>query len=214
MSTVVNILIFFFMFLLFCLFVLLWDRYEPSEMLLNVYETVYRIRSTLLAHKNSPRTSQVQTAPKQVPLLQSLLLFLVLLATILRKDTIGLKQKQEYSARFLICRPFYLPKVLTQTGRSQVPQWSRLKRIMSSSQEVTAAGRCRCHRHLQQTTTRKRLQRRTHLAIVVCTCQVRNVCLFFYPSFSNIIFCVLKLIGCKTQTNSTNTLMLLYLNNP
>lgn len=50
-------------------------RYEPSEMLLNVYETVYKIRSTLLAHKNSPRTSQVQTAPKQVPLLQFLLLF-------------------------------------------------------------------------------------------------------------------------------------------
>lgn len=37
-------------------------------MLLNVYETVYKIRSTLLAHKNSPRTSQVQPAAKQVPL--------------------------------------------------------------------------------------------------------------------------------------------------
>ncbi|TKS84344.1 putative E3 ubiquitin-protein ligase HERC1 [Collichthys lucidus] len=41
------------------------DRYEPCEMLLNVYEMVYKIRSTLLAHKNSPRTSQVQTAAKQ-----------------------------------------------------------------------------------------------------------------------------------------------------
>ncbi|CAJ1070719.1 probable E3 ubiquitin-protein ligase HERC1 isoform X5 [Xyrichtys novacula] len=41
------------------------DRYEPSEMLLDLYETVYKIRSTLLAHKNSPRMSQVQTAAKQ-----------------------------------------------------------------------------------------------------------------------------------------------------
>ncbi|XP_042364651.1 probable E3 ubiquitin-protein ligase HERC1 isoform X4 [Plectropomus leopardus] len=41
------------------------DRYEPCEMLLDVYETVYKIRSTLLAHKNSPRMSQVQTAVKQ-----------------------------------------------------------------------------------------------------------------------------------------------------
>ncbi|XP_068430797.1 probable E3 ubiquitin-protein ligase HERC1 isoform X3 [Clinocottus analis] len=41
------------------------DRYEPCEMLLNVYETVYKIRSTLLAHKNSPRITQVQTAVKQ-----------------------------------------------------------------------------------------------------------------------------------------------------
>lgn len=49
-----------------------WDRYEPCEMLLDVYETVYKIRSTLLAHKNSPRTSQVQAAAKQVPLLKFL----------------------------------------------------------------------------------------------------------------------------------------------
>ena len=48
------------------------DRYEPCEMLLDVYETVYKIRSTLLAHKNSLRTSQVQAAAKQVPLLKFL----------------------------------------------------------------------------------------------------------------------------------------------
>ncbi|XP_040914288.1 probable E3 ubiquitin-protein ligase HERC1 isoform X4 [Toxotes jaculatrix] len=41
------------------------DRCEPCEMLLDVYETVYKIRSTLLAHKNSLRTSQVQPAAKQ-----------------------------------------------------------------------------------------------------------------------------------------------------
>ncbi|XP_034402246.1 probable E3 ubiquitin-protein ligase HERC1 isoform X2 [Cyclopterus lumpus] len=41
------------------------DRYEPCEMLLDVYETVYKIRSTLLANKNSPRITQVQTAVKQ-----------------------------------------------------------------------------------------------------------------------------------------------------
>ncbi|XP_034565879.1 probable E3 ubiquitin-protein ligase HERC1 isoform X2 [Notolabrus celidotus] len=41
------------------------DRYEPSETLLDLYETVYKIRSTLLAHKNSPRMSQVPTAAKQ-----------------------------------------------------------------------------------------------------------------------------------------------------
>ncbi|XP_047185393.1 probable E3 ubiquitin-protein ligase HERC1 isoform X3 [Scophthalmus maximus] len=41
------------------------DRYEPCEMLLDVYETVYKIRSTLLAHKNSLRKSQVQAAAKQ-----------------------------------------------------------------------------------------------------------------------------------------------------
>uniref|UniRef100_A0A8C4H0W8 HECT-type E3 ubiquitin transferase n=1 Tax=Dicentrarchus labrax TaxID=13489 RepID=A0A8C4H0W8_DICLA len=44
------------------------DRYEPCEMLLDVYEAVYKIRSTLLAHKNSPRTSQVQTTAKQLRL--------------------------------------------------------------------------------------------------------------------------------------------------
>ncbi|XP_033952277.1 probable E3 ubiquitin-protein ligase HERC1 isoform X3 [Pseudochaenichthys georgianus] len=41
------------------------DKYDPCEMLLNVYETVYKIRSSLLAHKNSPKMSQVQTAAKQ-----------------------------------------------------------------------------------------------------------------------------------------------------
>ncbi|XP_031715964.1 probable E3 ubiquitin-protein ligase HERC1 isoform X3 [Anarrhichthys ocellatus] len=41
------------------------DRYEPCEMLLDVYETVHQIRSALLAHKNSPRITQVQTAVKQ-----------------------------------------------------------------------------------------------------------------------------------------------------
>uniref|UniRef100_A0A7N6BG99 HECT-type E3 ubiquitin transferase n=1 Tax=Anabas testudineus TaxID=64144 RepID=A0A7N6BG99_ANATE len=41
------------------------DRYEPSEMLLDVYETVYKVRTTLLALKNSPRTSQVQPSAKQ-----------------------------------------------------------------------------------------------------------------------------------------------------
>ncbi|XP_026209979.1 probable E3 ubiquitin-protein ligase HERC1 isoform X1 [Anabas testudineus] len=39
--------------------------YEPSEMLLDVYETVYKVRTTLLALKNSPRTSQVQPSAKQ-----------------------------------------------------------------------------------------------------------------------------------------------------
>ncbi|KAM3600471.1 uncharacterized protein V6R79_024041 [Siganus canaliculatus] len=43
------------------------DRYEPCEMLLDVYETVYKIRSSLLAHKNSPKTSQVDTTAKQSP---------------------------------------------------------------------------------------------------------------------------------------------------
>lgn len=38
-------------------------------MLLDVYETVYKVRTTLLALKNSPRTSQVQPSAKQVPLL-------------------------------------------------------------------------------------------------------------------------------------------------
>ncbi|KAF7670462.1 hypothetical protein LDENG_00124780 [Lucifuga dentata] len=41
------------------------DKYEPCEVLLDVYETVYKIRSALLAHKNSPNTSQVETAAKQ-----------------------------------------------------------------------------------------------------------------------------------------------------
>ncbi|KAK2888184.1 probable E3 ubiquitin-protein ligase HERC1 isoform X2 [Channa argus] len=41
------------------------DRYEPCEKLLDVYETVYKVRSTLLAYKNFPRTSQVQASAKQ-----------------------------------------------------------------------------------------------------------------------------------------------------
>lgn len=43
------------------------SRYEPSEMLINVFETIDKIRSTLLAHKCSPQTLQVQTTGKQVP---------------------------------------------------------------------------------------------------------------------------------------------------
>ncbi|XP_029024458.1 probable E3 ubiquitin-protein ligase HERC1 isoform X3 [Betta splendens] len=42
------------------------DRYGPCEMLLDVYETVYKVRSTLLVLKNSPRTSQVQASAKQI----------------------------------------------------------------------------------------------------------------------------------------------------
>lgn len=45
------------------------SRFEPSEMLLNVFETVDKIRSTLLAHKCSPQMLQVQTAVKQVTVL-------------------------------------------------------------------------------------------------------------------------------------------------
>ncbi|XP_058472668.1 probable E3 ubiquitin-protein ligase HERC1 [Solea solea] len=41
------------------------DRYEPCEMLVDVYETVYKIKSTLLAHKNSLKTSPVQAVTKQ-----------------------------------------------------------------------------------------------------------------------------------------------------
>ncbi|XP_029941533.1 probable E3 ubiquitin-protein ligase HERC1 [Salarias fasciatus] len=42
------------------------DKYEQSEMLFDVYETVYKIRSTLLALKNSPRVSQVEATTKQL----------------------------------------------------------------------------------------------------------------------------------------------------
>ncbi|XP_071392159.1 probable E3 ubiquitin-protein ligase HERC1, partial [Centroberyx affinis] len=41
------------------------DKYEPCEMLLEIYEMVYKIRSTLLAHKDSPGTSQALAATKQ-----------------------------------------------------------------------------------------------------------------------------------------------------
>ncbi|XP_028317880.1 probable E3 ubiquitin-protein ligase HERC1 [Gouania willdenowi] len=43
------------------------DGSELSETLTDVYETVYRIRNSLLALKNSPRMSQVQAATKQSP---------------------------------------------------------------------------------------------------------------------------------------------------
>ncbi|XP_028274446.1 probable E3 ubiquitin-protein ligase HERC1 isoform X2 [Parambassis ranga] len=43
------------------------DRYEPCEMLFDIYETVYKIRSALLALKNAPRISQVEAAAKQSP---------------------------------------------------------------------------------------------------------------------------------------------------
>lgn len=43
------------------------SRYEPSEMLISIFETVDKIRSTMLAHKCSPQTLQVQTTVKQVP---------------------------------------------------------------------------------------------------------------------------------------------------
>ncbi|KAM4527576.1 putative E3 ubiquitin-protein ligase HERC1 isoform 4-T4 [Odontesthes bonariensis] len=41
------------------------DRYEPCEMLSDVYEAVYKIRCALLALKNSPKMSQVHPASKQ-----------------------------------------------------------------------------------------------------------------------------------------------------
>ncbi|XP_061887279.1 probable E3 ubiquitin-protein ligase HERC1 isoform X3 [Entelurus aequoreus] len=41
------------------------DRYEHCEMLLEVFETVYKVRMSLLAYKNSPRTSQVHAAAEQ-----------------------------------------------------------------------------------------------------------------------------------------------------
>ncbi|KAM3873957.1 putative E3 ubiquitin-protein ligase HERC1 [Diretmus argenteus] len=41
------------------------DKYEPCEMLIEIYETVYKIRSTLLAHKDSPGNSQAVAATKQ-----------------------------------------------------------------------------------------------------------------------------------------------------
>lgn len=43
------------------------DRYEPCERLIEVYETVYKIRSTLLSYKNTPKTSQVLSTVKQTP---------------------------------------------------------------------------------------------------------------------------------------------------
>ncbi|XP_076014530.1 putative E3 ubiquitin-protein ligase HERC1 isoform X2 [Genypterus blacodes] len=43
----------------------LQERYEQCEILLDVYETVYKIRSALLAHKNSAVISQAEPATKQ-----------------------------------------------------------------------------------------------------------------------------------------------------
>ncbi len=116
------------------------------------------------------------------------------------------KKTQKYVTHFLNCRPLNLPKVLMQTGQSQAPQWSRWERIMSNSQEVTAAGRCRCPPPPQQTTTRKTLQRRTHLATVVCTCQVRNAYLQFCPSSSGVknrilFFCLFLYLSAYKQTD-------------
>lgn len=48
----------------------LLGRYEPCEMLIEIYEMVYTIRNTLLALKDLPVTSastQALTATKQVP---------------------------------------------------------------------------------------------------------------------------------------------------
>ncbi|KAM9794366.1 putative E3 ubiquitin-protein ligase HERC1 isoform 3-T6 [Syngnathus typhle] len=47
------------------------DRYEPCKKLLDVFESVYKIRISLLAHKNSPRTSQVLAAARQTSRCQS-----------------------------------------------------------------------------------------------------------------------------------------------
>ncbi|XP_051907348.1 probable E3 ubiquitin-protein ligase HERC1 isoform X3 [Hippocampus zosterae] len=46
-------------------------RYEPCKKLLDVFESVSKIRISLLAHKNSPRTSQVLAAAKQTSQCQS-----------------------------------------------------------------------------------------------------------------------------------------------
>lgn len=85
-----------------------------------------------------------------------------------------ISRKHVNLTHFLNCRTFNLPKVLMQTGKNQAPLWSRRGRITSSCQEVTVAGRFRCPHQPQPTTTRKRLLRRTHLATVVWTSQVRN----------------------------------------
>ncbi|KAM4720559.1 putative E3 ubiquitin-protein ligase HERC1 isoform 3-T4 [Anableps anableps] len=41
------------------------DRHEPSEMLFEVYETVFKLRSSLLALKNAPKMSPRQDSTKQ-----------------------------------------------------------------------------------------------------------------------------------------------------
>ncbi|XP_014842886.1 PREDICTED: probable E3 ubiquitin-protein ligase HERC1 isoform X1 [Poecilia mexicana] len=41
------------------------SRHEPSEMLFEVYETVFKLRSSLLALKNAPKMSQRQDSTKQ-----------------------------------------------------------------------------------------------------------------------------------------------------
>lgn len=43
------------------------NRYDPCEQLLDVYETVYKIRSALSAYKHIPMTSQVLSSIKQTP---------------------------------------------------------------------------------------------------------------------------------------------------
>ncbi|KAM9306994.1 putative E3 ubiquitin-protein ligase HERC1 [Pholidichthys leucotaenia] len=42
------------------------DRYEPCEILFDIYETVYKVRSALLALKNNPQISQMPEATKQI----------------------------------------------------------------------------------------------------------------------------------------------------
>lgn len=124
-----------------------------------------------------------------------------------------------WTLSFFSCRQINLPRVLMQTGQSQAPQRRWWKKVTSSSQEVNVAGRCRCPQPPQQTTTKKRLQRRTRLAIVVCTCQVRNVYLTFYPfknSFKNFFFyclfvCFLTLVGKQTQTTNTQVVPIIHL---
>lgn len=156
-------------------------------MLIDVYETVYKIRSTLLAHKNSPRILQVQSAAKQVTCSYQLLhnyfytLKRLFWSLFYKDNIIKIKMKHRcFQHIVFMYRPVFLRKVLMEPGRSQAPRGSRSERIMSSSREVTVAGRCRCRcpQPLQKTTTRKRLQRRTPLEIVVCTSQVRGMSLF------------------------------------
>ncbi|CAB1352023.1 unnamed protein product [Coregonus sp. 'balchen'] len=43
------------------------DKYEPCEMLIEIYEMVYKIRSALLAHKDSPANTQALANSKQSP---------------------------------------------------------------------------------------------------------------------------------------------------
>ncbi|KAJ8286644.1 hypothetical protein GJAV_G00041500 [Gymnothorax javanicus] len=48
------------------------DKYEPCEMLIEIYQMVYKVRSTLLSHKDSPgntASAQTPSVPKQNALL-------------------------------------------------------------------------------------------------------------------------------------------------